>query len=221
MDENPNNNVATNLTLLCGTHHKEATNRLLTPEQIAQANSKPYYPRHGVSSPYGLHINVLIVRLGSGKANGSASALVSRCPLRRPARFALAPLEFDGFPAIGREPDSESILAQGDAEQVADARASELKTRIHASTIYRENQVRGRRMYLSRMSFAAADVSLWAALAASYLAPFSLVAWLSAVSAVGANISRAVLSEGTPSLSGGESPSPGMSVSDLVNATEG
>jgi hypothetical protein len=55
MDENPTNNVATNITLLCDTHHKEATNRLLTPEQIAQADSNPYNVQRGVSSPYGLH----------------------------------------------------------------------------------------------------------------------------------------------------------------------
>ena len=55
IDENPWNNVATNLTLLCDGHHKEATILLLTPEQIADGNSKPYNLQHGVSSPYGLH----------------------------------------------------------------------------------------------------------------------------------------------------------------------
>ncbi len=47
--------MASNITLLCDGHHKEATNRLLTPEQIAAANSKPYNLQYGVSSPYGLH----------------------------------------------------------------------------------------------------------------------------------------------------------------------
>src|SRR2546422_1820939 len=55
MDENPKNNVSPNITLLCGTHHTEATNRLLTPDQIAQTDRKPYNLQHGVSSPYGLH----------------------------------------------------------------------------------------------------------------------------------------------------------------------
>jgi hypothetical protein len=47
--------VAANITLLCDAHHKEATNRLLTVEQITQANLTPYNLQHGVSSPYGLH----------------------------------------------------------------------------------------------------------------------------------------------------------------------
>ena len=55
MDENPKNNVPVNITLLCGTHHPEATNRLLTPEQIAHADHNPFNQQHGVSSPYGLH----------------------------------------------------------------------------------------------------------------------------------------------------------------------
>lgn len=55
IDEDPTNNVASNITLLCDLHHKEATNRLLTREQIANANLEPYNQTHGVSSPYGLH----------------------------------------------------------------------------------------------------------------------------------------------------------------------
>lgn len=55
MDENPENNVAENITLLCGSHHTEATNRLLPPDQIAEANRTPFNLQHGVSSPYGLH----------------------------------------------------------------------------------------------------------------------------------------------------------------------
>lgn len=55
MDENRRNNVPANITLLCGTHHTEATNRLLTPEQISQADGIPFNLQHGVSSPYGLH----------------------------------------------------------------------------------------------------------------------------------------------------------------------
>jgi hypothetical protein len=55
MDSNPQNNIATNITLLCGIHHTEATNHLLTTEQIMRADSKPYNIQHDVSSPYGLH----------------------------------------------------------------------------------------------------------------------------------------------------------------------
>jgi hypothetical protein len=55
IDENRENNVAANITLLCDRHHKEATNRLLAPEQVADANKQPYNLQHGTSSPYGLH----------------------------------------------------------------------------------------------------------------------------------------------------------------------
>jgi trigger factor len=55
MDENPKNNRPANITLLCGTHHDEATKRLLGPEQIRRTDSTPYNRQHGVSSPYGLH----------------------------------------------------------------------------------------------------------------------------------------------------------------------
>ena len=46
--------VGSNITLLCYAHHKEATNLLLTSEQISQADSKPYNLEHGESTPYGL-----------------------------------------------------------------------------------------------------------------------------------------------------------------------
>lgn len=47
--------VGSNITLLCDAHHKEATNSLITFEQISQANNAPYNLQHGVSTPYGLH----------------------------------------------------------------------------------------------------------------------------------------------------------------------
>jgi hypothetical protein len=57
MDGNPANNIGGNITLLCGTHHTEATNRLLTPEQVDLANANPINVQRGVSSPYGLHFD--------------------------------------------------------------------------------------------------------------------------------------------------------------------
>lgn len=51
--------VSSNITLVCDAHHKEATNSLLTPDQISQANSKPYNVEHGVSTPYGIHFEGL------------------------------------------------------------------------------------------------------------------------------------------------------------------
>lgn len=47
--------LASNITLLCDLHHKEATNALLTPDQISKANEQPYCRQHGIISPYGLH----------------------------------------------------------------------------------------------------------------------------------------------------------------------
>jgi|LakMenEpi03Aug12_release.lakeMendotaPanAssembly.Ray.scaffolds.fasta_scaffold47867_1 hypothetical protein len=47
--------LASNITLLCDLHHKEATNALLTSDQISKANENPYCQQHGVTSPYGLH----------------------------------------------------------------------------------------------------------------------------------------------------------------------
>jgi len=46
---------ADDITLLCDKHHKEATNGLLTSEQVATANANPFNVQHNVSSPYGLH----------------------------------------------------------------------------------------------------------------------------------------------------------------------
>jgi len=47
--------VPDELTLLCDKHHKEATNSLLTDDQIQSADSNPFNAQHGVSSPYGLN----------------------------------------------------------------------------------------------------------------------------------------------------------------------
>jgi len=46
-----------NLTLLCPNHHQEATNRLLTTEQVITANSSPFNSDYGISSPYALHFS--------------------------------------------------------------------------------------------------------------------------------------------------------------------
>ena len=46
---------AENLTLLCDSHHKQATNGLLTVDQIATADLNPFNIQRGVSSPFGLN----------------------------------------------------------------------------------------------------------------------------------------------------------------------
>jgi len=46
--------TANNLTLLCVTHHREVTNKLLTDDQVAAANKNPKNVREGVSQPYAL-----------------------------------------------------------------------------------------------------------------------------------------------------------------------
>jgi trigger factor len=45
---------ADNLTLLCPTHHAQVP-KLLTDEQVAEANENPYCVKHGISSPFGLN----------------------------------------------------------------------------------------------------------------------------------------------------------------------
>ncbi len=49
--------LAENLTLLCDSHHKQATNGLLPPDTITSANNSPFNVAHGVSSPFGLHFH--------------------------------------------------------------------------------------------------------------------------------------------------------------------
>lgn len=48
---------AENLTLLCDSHHREKTNGLLPLAQVQKRNASPYNIQHGVSSPYGLHLD--------------------------------------------------------------------------------------------------------------------------------------------------------------------
>jgi hypothetical protein len=61
-----------NITLLCDGHHREATNGLLTPEQIASANSAPYNVASGVSRPFALHFSgpELRVEIGTNSFSG-------------------------------------------------------------------------------------------------------------------------------------------------------
>ena len=47
--------IADEITALCDKHHKEATNSLLTDEQITAANANPSNEENGISSPYALH----------------------------------------------------------------------------------------------------------------------------------------------------------------------
>lgn len=46
-----------NLTLLCDSHHREATVGLLTSEQVAAANASPYNVTQGVSAPFALNFS--------------------------------------------------------------------------------------------------------------------------------------------------------------------
>ena len=61
-----------NLTLLCDGHHREATNGLLTPEQIAAANVSPSNVTSGVSRPFALHFSgpELRVEIGTNVLSG-------------------------------------------------------------------------------------------------------------------------------------------------------
>lgn len=63
-----------NLTLLCDAHHREATNGLLTSEQIAVANVTPANFVSGISRPFALHFagTELRVEVGSNLFSGGA-----------------------------------------------------------------------------------------------------------------------------------------------------
>lgn len=47
--------TADNITLLCDSHHREKTNKLLTRDQVKSADADPYCIRTGGTSPFGLH----------------------------------------------------------------------------------------------------------------------------------------------------------------------
>ena len=47
-----NEHKAENLTLLCDKHHREKTNKLLSLEQVIEANKSPYNIINGQNSPY-------------------------------------------------------------------------------------------------------------------------------------------------------------------------
>lgn len=47
---------ADNLTLLCDAHHKQATNGLLTSDQVRRADSDPVNIKRGASQPFGLNL---------------------------------------------------------------------------------------------------------------------------------------------------------------------
>ena len=68
-----------NITLLCDLHHKMATNGLLTPEQVKQANANPINVRRRVSAPFNLELEGDRLRylIGSNRftATGAATFL--------------------------------------------------------------------------------------------------------------------------------------------------
>ena len=47
--------IADEITLLCNTHHREKTSRLLPNEVVIEANKNPHNLKEGVSKPYDLH----------------------------------------------------------------------------------------------------------------------------------------------------------------------
>lgn len=50
--------VAEEITLLCDSHHREATNGLITPNQVRGASENPINISRGVSAPFGLHFEL-------------------------------------------------------------------------------------------------------------------------------------------------------------------
>jgi hypothetical protein len=84
--------VAEEITLLCDLHHREVTNRLLPPPDVAAANQNPYNLRVGVSPVYPLHF-----RGGSCTINVGSNIFALQ-----PGRGTLTvPLMIDNVPLIG------------------------------------------------------------------------------------------------------------------------
>lgn len=63
------------ITLLCDKHHKEATNGLLSKDQIVNQNKVPYNVNRKISSPYGLHFEgrECEILIGSNLFSGTLS----------------------------------------------------------------------------------------------------------------------------------------------------
>lgn len=66
---------ADNLTLLCPSHHAQVP-KLLTDEQVIEANKNPYCVEHGISSPFGLNFKgqSFECTIGSNTFQSSAKA---------------------------------------------------------------------------------------------------------------------------------------------------
>ncbi|WP_311968929.1 hypothetical protein [Pseudomonas baltica] len=47
--------VAEEITLLCDSHHRQRTNKLLPIEKVREADRSPYSVKNGISSPFDLH----------------------------------------------------------------------------------------------------------------------------------------------------------------------
>jgi hypothetical protein len=71
------------ITLLCDKHHKEKTNKLVTPQQVKEADATPHNFRTGVSATYQLHYtgNTCEAVIGSNRCTmvprGQRSELVA------------------------------------------------------------------------------------------------------------------------------------------------
>ena len=78
-----------NLTLLCSRHHTEATNGLLTRDQVAEADRAPANKLLGISHPFALHFSGqdFVAEIGSNQFSSSA-------PMQ-PGGFATIPISID------------------------------------------------------------------------------------------------------------------------------
>jgi hypothetical protein len=92
-----------NLTLLCDMHHKEATNGLLTKDQIIEGNAKPYNVQHNISSPYGLHFGGTQVCVNIG-GNEFSTILKNDSPTM------MIPVSIDDIDIISFQIDNEGNL---------------------------------------------------------------------------------------------------------------
>lgn len=96
--------IASEITLLCDLHHKEATNGLLTPEKVSKANLNPHNVSRGISSPYNLHFSGKDHQINIGGNIFKGSYSFSGYPL------AMIPISVDDIDLIAFGFDKEGNL---------------------------------------------------------------------------------------------------------------
>lgn len=100
--------VASDITLLCPSHHREKTNGLLTREAVKQANDNPHNKVSGESSPYQLHYSGdIAIAVIANNSFTNDSCIVGHQGQHLPF---VVPILIDGVPIIGFKFQDERLL---------------------------------------------------------------------------------------------------------------